>query len=970
MHSSYELSDDDDSFSLPKCPGKPESPLDNNTNTVILSSDEEIENNPAERSYSTNSVICDLTSDEDELPEVIVNSKKGKNSEARTNIIKRLFPVSEKRDKLLTNVSNLMPSSSRTLPKEPGIDKMIGGVSVNMPVEPYGCQIALMSKVITAIKNGKNCLLESPTGSGKTLALLCSALAWQRCERARIGQLLAEQKANNITELRKLHGGVEYVGSVPNVNFDKNVFGQKSIYDSPMKNESCGGKRNEPLQDEHEEANMNDSEKSNDKRRRLNSPKFNELSKSEHCSPQKPTTPQKVIGSPKAETPENVRFLVSLLRTWITDDVNCRTPTIYYGARTHKQLQQVIKEFKRTSYCGEAKMTVLSSRDYSCIREFDKKLWSTKNDMCRGCIKSSSSDKQRGETNCKYYDNRAALNHDSLPPAFDLEDLVLIGKEKKSCPYYAARSMASAAHIVFCPYNYLIEPTIRNSMQIHLQDNILIIDEAHNIEDICRDAASFVFTRDHIISAITELEKVAGYMYSGQEISVQVDFILKTLKIWDDWFANQTPLVANKPLNNNEAVHTWETADFIQTLHNHNLGQTNYFEFKRNAELFCQRLREDPRTLFGVTQNTGTLVESLDNALTYLFGNDGQYMEDFKPALVRTVSTDYVSETVSWRNSQYNQKIKKEILELRLMCMNPGIVFSALKVSKCIVLASGTLTPLSSLYSELNADFPLKVAPNHPIPSDRVWVGTLSTCPDGSRLECKSGSTSQPHVQDALGAAVLRVCRLTPHGVLCFIPSYHLMNRLAARWQETNVWRQLEDLKTIFMESRNVRDHNDVMDDYYKEVETERGAILFAVFRGKVSEGMDFRDHQARAVITIGIPYPNTYDMTVKEKMNYNNRYEKKKNLLSSSEWLRVQAYRALNQAVGRCVRHREDWGAVLMIDARFTNPYYTEHLSKWVRNFLSNNHHTYDSLVNSTNSLESFMKDMTLRENEEFNQV
>jgi hypothetical protein len=42
----------------------------------------------------------------------------------------------------------------------------------------------------------------------------------------------------------------------------------------------------------------------------------------------------------------------------------------------------------------------------------------------------------------------------------------------------------------------------------------------------------------------------------------------------------------------------------------------------------------------------------------------------------------------------------------------------------------------------------------------------------------------------------------------------------------------------------------------------------------------------------IGIPYPNTYDMAVKEKMNYNNKYEKQRNLLSSSEWLRVQAYR------------------------------------------------------------------------------
>ena len=35
-----------------------------------------------------------------------------------------------------------------------------------------------------------------------------------------------------------------------------------------------------------------------------------------------------------------------------------------------------------------------------------------------------------------------------------------------------------------------------------------------------------------------------------------------------------------------------------------------------------------------------------------------------------------------------------------------------------------------------------------------------------------------------------------------------------------------------------------------------------------------------------------------------------------------MQAYRALNQAVGRCIRHRDDWGAILLIDERFVDIY------------------------------------------------
>ncbi len=36
-------------------------------------------------------------------------------------------------------------------------------------------------------------------------------------------------------------------------------------------------------------------------------------------------------------------------------------------------------------------------------------------------------------------------------------------------------------------------------------------------------------------------------------------------------------------------------------------------------------------------------------------------------------------------------------------------------------------------------------------------------------------------------------------------------------------------------------------------------ALFCAVCRGKVSEGLDFSDHNARAVIVIGIPFPLVY---------------------------------------------------------------------------------------------------------------
>lgn len=53
-------------------------------------------------------------------------------------------------------------------------------------------------------------------------------------------------------------------------------------------------------------------------------------------------------------------------------------------------------------------------------------------------------------------------------------------------------------------------------------------------------------------------------------------------------------------------------------------------------------------------------------------------------------------------------------------------------------------------------------------------------------------------------------------------------------------------------------------------------------------------------------------------KKKYNDTNMSTKNLLSGSEWYTTDAFRALNQALGRCIRHINDWGAVLMVDARY----------------------------------------------------
>jgi regulator of telomere elongation helicase 1 len=109
-----------------------------------------------------------------------------------------------------------------------------------------------------------------------------------------------------------------------------------------------------------------------------------------------------------------------------------------------------------------------------------------------------------------------------------------------------------------------------------------------------------------------------------------------------------------------------------------------------------------------------------------------------------------------------------------------------------------------------------------------------------------------------------------------------------------------------------------------------------AVLRGKVSEGLDFNDQNARAVIVCGIPFPPLLDPRVVLKKKYLDTNRNRENeLQSGQEWYVLEAVRAVNQAIGRVIRHKDDYGAILLCDRRFHSN--KNQLSRWIQAPLKN---------------------------------
>eukprot|EP00004_Rigifila_ramosa_P014531 TRINITY_DN3311_c0_g1_i2.p1 TRINITY_DN3311_c0_g1~~TRINITY_DN3311_c0_g1_i2.p1 ORF type:complete len:416 (-),score=70.62 TRINITY_DN3311_c0_g1_i2:39-1286(-) len=146
-----------------------------------------------------------------------------------------------------------------------------------------------------------------------------------------------------------------------------------------------------------------------------------------------------------------------------------------------------------------------------------------------------------------------------------------------------------------------------------------------------------------------------------------------------------------------------------------------------------------------------------------------------------------------------------------------------------------------------------------------------------------------------------------------------------------SIWDRICRHKSPVVEPRESSKLQETMEEYYSLLKdrSRNGAVFFAVCRGKVSEGLDFANENGRAVVVTGLPYPPVADPKVKLKRLV---LDETHTGLSGSEWYAQQAMRAVNQAVGRVIRHRKDYGAIILCDERFAQPNTVAQLSLWLR--------------------------------------
>ncbi|XP_067564848.1 regulator of telomere elongation helicase 1 isoform X12 [Pseudorca crassidens] len=642
-------------------------------------------------------------------------------------------------------------------------------------------------------------------------------------------------------------------------------------------------------------------------------------------------------------------------------------PKIVYASRTHSQLTQVISELRNTSY--RPRVCVLGSREQLCIHPEVKKQESNHMQvhLCRKKVASRS---------CHFYNNveEKSLEPELASRILDIEDLVSSGTRHRVCPYYLSRNLKQQADIIFMPYNYLLDAKSRRAYGIDLKGAVVVFDEAHNVEKMCEEAASFDLTPHDVASGLDVIGQVleeqakvarqalhpefsADSASSGLNLELEDLAKLKTILLRLEGAIDAVELPGGdggvtKPGSYifelfAEAQITFHTKgcilDSLDQIIQHLAGRAGLFT--NTAGL--QKLADIIQIVFGVDP-----AEGGPSAVV------GPGCQSYKVH----IHPDAGHRRTAQRSDAWNATAaRKQGKVLSYWCFSPGHSMRELvhQGVRTLILTSGTLAPVSSFTQEMQIPFPVCLENPHVIDKHQIWVGIVPKGPDGAQLSSAFDKRFSDECLSSLGKALGNIARVVPHGLLVFFPSYPVMEKSLEFWRAHDFARKLEALKPLFVEPRTKGGFSE--GDFWGLAQGGEGpgradqpplpgdgGFLHESRRPRVQWGhlpgcVPGEDANGRGVIVTGLPYPPRMDPRVVLKMQFLDEMKGQNGardqppalalqFLSGHDWYRQQASRAVNQAIGRVIRHRHDYGAVFLCDHRFSSADARAQLPSWVR--------------------------------------
>jgi DNA excision repair protein ERCC-2 len=458
-----------------------------------------------------------------------------------------------------------------------------------------------------------------------------------------------------------------------------------------------------------------------------------------------------------------------------------------------------------------------------------------------------------------------------IPRVLSIKKLRQQGRTMRFCPYFLARRAAEHCTLVVAPYQYIFNEKIRASIKLELNNKILVFDEAHNADQISQDVLSDTLSERSLNLAKKELEEVGVSNIVLGDLEAYLERKISGAIVTESGFKLQEELKDVLKVNSLTSV-TDSLSEVVDKIRNYKVEQDEY-----------------PACYLNGILNFLVLVESSPSK---------SYVAVFKRAVYGVNRVEY-------------------------RCLDPSLAIKpVIEEAYGSLIMSGTLSPIQ-FYTEIleleKAQTRTYAAIANP-ENIRTIIDTSVTTRFSERTE---------QMIQRFGERLSQLIRKIPNGVLIFFPQRKFMMESLRVWRRrgiiTGTKAPLSLMgKPIFIEGAKADENRRVVEEYKRTTKSRKGAVLCCVFRGRNAEGSNFPYEEARGIFLIGVPYADYSDPVMRAQIRYLN--EKKRRM--GEKWYIMDAFRAANQAIGRGIRHRDDWCNFILMDKRYQR--HQNLISKW----------------------------------------
>ncbi|TLS23373.1 uncharacterized protein PpBr36_06627 [Pyricularia pennisetigena] len=647
-----------------------------------------------------------------------------------------------------------------------------------------------------------------------------------------------------------------------------------------------------------------------------------------------------------------------------------------------------LKTGTKTHEC--VKHVPLSSRQKLCINPAVARLGSVAaiNDRCTELQKTKA--KSEGKR-CPYVPNQDNLSEThqfrdaSLATIPDIEDAHKLGKSLQVCPYYATRTAIPGAEIVTLPYPLLLQKSARDALGIDLQGSVVVVDEAHNIMDAIAGVHSAEIRLEDLRRGREMLsiyaKRFGKKLKAENRIMVgQVARVIQGLSEWLERALEQSVahgIIDSRVLLKTKGMDQIDMFALISYIQESKLAYKieSYAAHVDELEEASKGQKKTTRAS-PVLHNLSSFLSALTNLSTEgriffekVTAEGGSKQHDIKLSYMLLSPTHAFSSIASSARAVIlagGTMSPFQDYETHLFPNHPQ--------HKITELSCGHVIPSSNLC---------------------VWtlasMRPATAAGNTELFEFSFQKRREKTMIQQLGTSILNICSAVPDGVVVFFPSYGYLDEVVAAWQEkpvaagtvptSSIWDRLQSRKAVFRETKG-GSSDQVLEDYSNAIlgeknaegkersPTQNGALLLSVVGGKMSEGINFSDRLGRCVVIVGLPYPNVASPEWKARMEYIEsstvaRIMVKQNatqvddasagdkivavsaIKPPSTMTREQAVaagkqaardfyenacmRAVNQSIGRAIRHRGDYAAIVLLDRRFGTERIRAKLPGWI---------------------------------------